>query len=137
MSDAPIRIAVPVALLSLCVLAACVSERPAAPAPPASTAPAAAAGAAPGAATGASEGARPAADPGDQIERHLRAEGYVVRMREGVKLFCKRGEALGSRLMTSMQCATKEALQAREEHDQAEAQAAQARARTGCPKPCN
>jgi len=134
MSDAPIRIAVPVALLSLCVLAACVSERPAAAAP---TAPAATAGAAPGAAAGAREAAKPAADPGDQIERHLRAEGYVVRMREGVKLFCKREEALGSRLMTSMQCATKEALQAREQHDQAEAQAAQARARTGCPKPCN
>lgn len=132
MSGDPIRIAMQVALLSVCALtAACASGARAESAPPAMTPPPA---------TQASEAAapgKPAADQMDQLERHLRAEGYVVRMKEGEKLFCKRQENLGSRLMSGMQCATKEALQAREEHDQQEAQAAQARARTGCPKPCN
>jgi hypothetical protein len=67
----------------------------------------------------------------DQLEKHLRAEGYVVRMKDGEKLFCKREEVLGSRLSAGMKCATAEALRVREDQDQQAAESAQRAARTG------
>jgi hypothetical protein len=84
-------------------------------------------------------GARTAKPPGlveEQFERHLLAEGYVVRVKDGDRLFCKRDVSLGTRLMSAYQCATKEALEARETQDQREAADAQQRARTGYGQVC-
>lgn len=116
---------------------------PAAPAPAATApAPATPAAAAPAATTpaGAVTPSAPAArTPGadeNQFERHLLAEGYVVRMKDGERLFCKRDVSLGTRLMSAFQCATKEAIQARETQDKREAEDAQQRARTGYGQLC-
>ena len=116
---------------------------PGATPPPASAAPVSAppgADSAAPAAAAATAPEVPAKAPGDetdQIERHLRAEGYVIRMKDGAKLFCKRDVPLGSRLMSAYSCATKEAIQAREVQDQREVADAQQRARTGCLDPCH
>lgn len=72
-----------------------------------------------------------AAQEMDQLEKHFRAQGYVVRMKDGEKLFCKREEVLGSRLSAGMKCATAEALKVREDQDQQAAERAQRAARTG------
>jgi hypothetical protein len=102
---------------------------------PASGTPTANAPAAPAAAP-AADAAKPAAPAAaaqqmDQLEKHFRSEGYVVRMKDGEKLFCKREEVLGSRLSAGMKCATAEALKVREDQDQQAAEQAQRAARTG------
>jgi len=100
-----------------------------APATPAATTPA------PSVTPGTPAARTPAADE-NQFERHLLAEGYVIRLKDGDRLFCKRDVALGTRLMSAYQCATKEALRAREVQDQREAADAQQRARTGFGQVC-
>jgi hypothetical protein len=108
-----------------------IAEDPPAPAAsaPAASAPAAAP-AAPSTDT-AKVAATAAAQEMDQLEKHFRSEGYVVRMKDGEKLFCKREEVLGSRLSAGMKCATAEALRVREDQDQQAAERAQRAARTG------
>jgi len=98
--------------------------------PPAASAPAASTPAPAAEAPKTDAAAKPAADM-DQLEKHFRAEGYQVRMKDGEKLFCKREEVLGSRLSAGMKCATVEALKAREDQDQQSAERAQRAARTG------
>jgi len=106
---------------------------PAATAPAAPVAPAAATSApATPAAPAAAPAAKPATAPDmDQIEKHFRAEGYSVRMKDGDKLYCKHEEVLGTRLSGSVKCYTAEALKAREDADQQSAENAQRAARTG------
>lgn len=104
---------------------------------PAPAAPAAVAATAPTqAATTSAPAAKPAVADENQFERHLLSEGYVVRVKNGERLFCKRDTPLGTRLMSSYTCATKEALEARETQDQREAADAQQRARTGYGQLC-
>ena len=99
--------------------------------PPAPSAPAAATPAPAAEAPKTDPAAKPAASEMDPLEKHFRAEGYQVRMKDGEKLFCKREEVLGSRLSAGMKCATVEALKAREDQDQQSAERAQRAARTG------
>lgn len=99
--------------------------------PPAASAPAASSPAPAAQAPKTDSAANPAAPEIDPLEKHFRAEGYQVRMKDGTKLFCKREEVLGSRLSAGMKCATLEALKAREDQDQQSAERAQRAARTG------
>ena len=106
-----------------------IADPPSAPA--AATAADGAKAAAPANAATSAKPATPAATEIDPLEKHFRAEGYQVRMKDGEKLFCKHEEVLGSRLSGSVKCATLEALKAREDADQAAAERAQRNARTG------
>jgi len=113
------------------VLSLALADPSATPAPAAATAASAPAAATP-AAPAAAPAAKAAAAPDmEQMEKHFRAEGYSVRMKDGEKLYCKHEEVLGSRLSGSIKCYTAEALKAREDHDQQEAEHAQRAARTG------
>jgi hypothetical protein len=124
------------ACLGAGVLSLALADPPATPAAapasaPTAASPATAATAATTAATPAPAAKAAAAPEMGQIERHFRAEGYSVRMKDGDKLYCKREDVLGTRLSGSVKCYTAEALKAREDADQQSAENAQRAARTG------
>ena len=102
------RLAVFAWLLSCASGLAAADETPQAPAAtaptsaaPASAAPAPAPTASPPASTPETSESVAAA----KMDQHLRSEGYTVQVRNGEKLYCKRIEAIGSRLSASTQCA--------------------------------
>ena len=81
---------------------------PVTPAPPA----------APAAATNTqAASATPTAPEIDPREKYLLAKGYKIRMRGGVKMFCREEDVLGSRLEKVQSCGTAQTLIERERNE--------------------
>ena len=105
------------------------------PAPAAAATPAAAASAPAPAAAHAAASAPPAASGHasveisapemDRLEKHFLAEGYKIEMHNGEKYFCRREEALGSRLGGQKQCTNAQQLMFIEKDSQRQAEHAQ------------
>jgi hypothetical protein len=113
---------------------------PAAPAPDAAaSAPSAAApAAAPAGATPVAPAAVPTAAvitapaEDDLLDRHLRAEGYKVEMRNGQKVYCRKEEVIGTRLGASTKtCNTAEQLKITEAQAHEELQRSQRQQTSG------
>jgi hypothetical protein len=58
--------------------------------------------------------ATPTAPEIDAREKYLLGKGYKIRMRGGVKMFCREEDVLGSRLAKVQECGTAKALIERE-----------------------
>lgn len=100
------------ACLGAGALSSALADPPTETPPGATAAPSAAPAAAPSAATTASPPAtKAAAAEIDPREKHFLSEGYKPEMHNGVKLFCRREEVLGSRLAAGKICATPERLE--------------------------
>jgi hypothetical protein len=116
--------------------AAPAADPPAAPATPATTAVASAPtpGVAPAAQLPPAAPAATAAstDSSDsQLEKRLRGKGYMTRMQNGQKMFCRREDQLGSRLGGVLRCMTADEARVNEEREREDLERRQ-RVMTSC-----